>query len=210
MKIISIEGNIGSGKSTFVEQLKLKIKDEKICFLEEPVDVWNTIVDKEGITILENYYKDNKKWAFSFQMMAYISRLSILKKAIESNKYEIIITERSLYTDKHVFCQMLYDNDLIEDLEFTIYNKWFEEFNILQDIQYIYLKTNPEVSYERVIKRSRTGEKIPLSYLINCSDYHDKWLCNEKVIIIDANVENTYENVCEWINIIYGIIYGLI
>ena len=210
MKIISIEGNIGSGKSTFVEQLKLKIKDEKICFLEEPVDVWNTIVDKEGITILENYYKDNKKWAFSFQMMAYISRLSILKKAIESNKYEIIITERSLYTDKHVFCQMLYDNDLIEDLEFTIYNKWFEEFNILQDIQYIYLKTNPEVSYERVMKRSRTGEKIPLSYLINCSDYHDKWLSNEKVIIIDANVENTYENVCEWMNIIYGIIYGLI
>jgi len=210
MKIISIEGNIGSGKSTFVEQLKLKIKDEKICFLEEPVDVWNTIVDKEGITILENYYKDNKKWAFSFQMMAYISRLSILKKAIESNIYEIIITERSLYTDKHVFCQMLYDNDLIEDLEFTIYNKWFEEFNILQDIQYIYLKTNPEVSYERVMKRSRTGEKIPLSYLINCSDYHDKWLSNEKVIIIDANVENTYENVCEWMNIIYGIIYGLI
>jgi len=142
--------------------------------------------------------------------MAYISRLSILKKAIESNKYEIIITERSLYTDKHVFCQMLYDNDLIEDLEFTIYNKWFEEFNILQDIQYIYLKTNPEVSYERVMKRSRTGEKIPLSYLINCSDYHDKWLSNEKVIIIDANVENTYENVCEWMNIIYGIIYGLI
>ena len=210
MKIISIEGNIGSGKSTFVEQLKQNIKNEKICFLEEPVDVWNTIVDKEGITILENYYKDNKKWAFSFQMMAYISRLSILKKAIESNIYEIIITERSLYTDKHVFCQMLYDNDLIEDLEFTIYNKWFEEFNILQDIQYIYLKTNPEVSYERVMKRSRTGEKIPLSYLINCSDYHDKWLSNEKVIIIDANVENTYENVCEWMNIIYGIIYGLI
>ena len=210
MKIISIEGNIGSGKSTFVEQLKQNIKNEKICFLEEPVDVWNKIVDKEGITILENYYKDNKKWAFSFQMMAYISRLSILKKAIESNIYEIIITERSLYTDKHVFCQMLYDNDLIEDLEFTIYNKWFEEFNILQDIQYIYLKTNPEVSYERVMKRSRTGEKIPLSYLINCSDYHDKWLSNEKVIIIDANVENTYENVCEWINIIYGIIYGLI
>ena len=207
MKIISIEGNIGSGKSTFVEQLKQNIKNENICFLEEPVDVWNTIVDKDGITILENYYKDNKKWAFSFQMMAYISRLSLLKKAIKSNKYEIIITERSLTTDKHVFCQMLYDTDLIEDIEFTIYNKWFEEFNTIENIQYVYLKTDPEISYERVLKRSRTGETIPLSYLKNCSHYHDTWLSKEKnVIFINANVENTYENVSQWIQNIQEII----
>ena len=206
MKIISIEGNIGSGKSTFVEQLKQTLKNDNICFLQEPVEQWNKIVDKDGINILEHYYKDNKRWAFSFQMMAYISRLTLLKKAIESN-YEIIITERSLYTDKHVFCQMLYDNDLIEDIEFTIYNKWFEEFNILENIQYVYLKTDPEISYERVIKRSRSGETIPLSYLINCSDYHDTWLSNEKdVLYINANVENTYENVSQWIQHIQDII----
>ena len=206
MKIISIEGNIGSGKSTFVEQLKQTLKHDNICFLEEPVDQWNTIVDKDGITILEHYYKDNKKWAFSFQMMAYISRLSLLKKAIDSN-YEIIITERSLTTDKHVFCQMLYDTDLIEDIEFTIYNKWFEEFNILENIQYVYLKTDPEISYERVIKRSRSGETIPLSYLINCSHYHDTWLSNEKdVLMINANVDNTSENVSQWIECIQEII----
>ena len=206
MKIISIEGNIGSGKSTFVEQLKQTLKNDNICFLQEPVEQWNKIVDKDGINIVEHYYKDNKRWAFSFQMMAYISRLTLLKKAIESN-YEIIITERSLYTDKHVFCQMLYDNDLIEDIEFTIYNKWFEEFNILENIQYVYLKTDPEISYERVIKRSRSGETIPLSYLINCSDYHDTWLSNEKdVLYINANVENTYENVSQWIQHIQDII----
>lgn len=206
MKIISIEGNIGSGKSTFVEQLKQTLKNESICFLQEPVEQWNKIVDKDGINIVEHYYKDNKRWAFSFQMMAYISRLSLLKKAIESN-YEIIITERSLYTDKHVFCQMLYDTNLIEDIEFTIYNKWFEEFNILENIQYVYLKTDPEISYERVIKRSRSGETIPLSYLINCSHYHDTWLSNEKdVLYINANVENTYENVSQWIQHIQDII----
>lgn len=206
MKIISIEGNIGSGKSTFVEQLKQTLKHDNICFLQEPVELWNTIVDKDGITILEHYYKDDKKWAFSFQMMAYISRLSLLKKAIESN-YEIIITERSLTTDKNVFCQMLYDTDLIEDIEFTIYNKWFEEFNTIENIQYVYLKTDPEISYERVLKRSRWGETIPLSYLINCSHYHDKWLSNEKdVLMINANVDNTSENVSQWIECIQEII----
>lgn len=84
MKLISIEGNIGSGKSTFVEELKRNIHNERMCFLEEPVDIWNTIVDKDGITMLENYYKDSKKYAFSFQMMAYISRLSILKKRLKA------------------------------------------------------------------------------------------------------------------------------
>lgn len=206
MKLISIEGNIGSGKSTFVEELKRNIHNERMCFLEEPVDIWNTIVDKDGITMLENYYKDSKKYAFSFQMMAYISRLSILKKAIESGKYDVIITERSLYTDKHVFCQMLYDNKLIEHLEFMIYNKWFEEFNIIQDIQYVYLKTDPQVSYERVLKRSRLGETIPLAYLENCSQYHDKWLLGKDVLLINANIENTGETVNKWIKLIREIL----
>ena len=72
-RIISIEGNIGSGKSTMVEYLKQNLQnDSTICFLQEPVDIWNTIIDKNGVNIIENYYNDQKKYAFQFQMMAYI------------------------------------------------------------------------------------------------------------------------------------------
>lgn len=195
MKVISIEGNIGSGKSTLVNELKKTLQSDKICFLDEPIDVWNTIVDEDGKTMLENYYKDSKKYAFSFQMMAYISRLSILKKASET--YDVIITERSLYTDKHVFCQMLYDDGLINHLEYTIYNKWFEEFNISHQIHYVYLKTDPTTSYDRVIKRNRHGETIPLSYLEKCHMYHDNWLHDKDPLIIDANMEHSPEYVTQ-------------
>ena len=205
MKFISIEGNIGSGKSTLVEELKRHIHNERICFLEEPVELWNTIMDKDGITMIENYYKDTKKYAFSFQMMAYISRLSILKKAIESNQYDVILSERCLYTDKHVFCQMLYDNNLIDHLEYSVYNKWFDEFNIISHIQYVYLKTDPQISYERVLKRSRMGESIPFDYLETCSQYHDNWLCKD-TLVIDANVENSPDNVAKWIELIREIL----
>lgn len=186
MKIISIEGNIGSGKSTFLNFLKQSFTNPRVCFLDEPVELWSTVVDEEGVTILENFYKD-KSYSFSFQMLAYISRLSILKKAIQSKQYDIIIMERSLDTDKNVFCQMLYDKKDINQIEFTIYNKWFDEFKVNHVIEYVYLKTRPDVSFERVLKRNRTGETIPLAYLEQCHEYHENWLKYEKCLVLDAN-----------------------
>ena len=79
MKIISIEGNIGSGKSTFVQYLKNHFGDE-VCFLDEPVDIWNTIVDKDNVNIIENYYKDQKKiCVFISNDGLYISLITIEK-----------------------------------------------------------------------------------------------------------------------------------
>ena len=60
--------------------------------------------------------------------MAYISRLNLLRKTIEENPGKIIISERSLSTDKYVFAQMLYDSKNMEHIEFEIYNKWFYHF----------------------------------------------------------------------------------
>ena len=193
MKIISIEGNIGSGKSTFVQYLKNHFSDE-VCFLDEPVDIWNTIVDKDNVNIIENYYKDQKKYAFSFQMMAYISRLSLLKRAIESESYKYIITERSLNTDREVFCKMLYDDKLIEEIEYNIYIKWFDEFKPNVETQYIYLRCEPLIAEKRVIERSRKGETIPLEYLEKCHQYHEQWLNKENTVYLNSNEhkENIY------------------
>ena len=55
------------------------------------------------------------------------SRLAILKQAIETG-YKYIITERCLDTDKHIFCQMLYDDGFINEIEFQIYNNWYDTF----------------------------------------------------------------------------------
>jgi len=191
--IISIDGNIGSGKSTLYNKLQTHYKDNKdICFVPEPVDDWRDIVDKNGTPILTNLYQDTKKFAFRFQMMAYISRLNLLRKAIKQN-YKIIITERCVQTDRNVFAKMLYDDGNIEHDEYQIYNKWFYEF--LDEINIagiIYVKANPEICDQRVKIRAREGETIPLEYLQKCHKYHEEWLCNEKnKMVIDANVDIT-------------------
>ena len=186
MRIISIEGNIGSGKSTVINNLKQLYKqkyDHEIYFLEEPVNEWTEVQDLNGTNIIEKFYNDQYKYSFSFQMMAYISRLALLKKAIKycnENNINLIICERSLETDKNVFCKMLYDAKKIEEVNYQIYLKWFDEFiKEYNDFYYIYIKTEPTKALERVNKRSRTGETIPLEYLIKCNDYHNDWL--EKV-----------------------------
>ena len=192
---ITIQGNIGSGKSTLVTVLNEKYgSDKRVCFLQEPVNVWDTITDENGTTILELYYKDQNKYAFSFQMMAYISRLSTLRKAL-SEGYDIIIAERSLETDKNVFAQMIYDDKNISEVEYNIYLMWFEEFqeNIPEE-QIVYLRTSPEVAMERINKRGRVGENIPFEYIEKCHNYHEKWLSHKNpppnMLFLDANADH--------------------
>lgn len=211
VKIISIDGNIGSGKSTLMEELKRYFIDNKnIVFLKEPVDEWETITDENDKTILEKFYGDSSKYGFSFQIMAYISRLDIMRKEIKKNPNAIFISERSLFTDKFVFAQMLFDSGSIELVNYKIYLKWFDTFaDDFPISKVIYVNTGPEICHQRIIKRSRTGESnIPLDYLQNCHKYHNNMLntnsedciCKDQ-LVLNGNID-IYENksqLHEWI-----------
>lgn len=203
--IISIDGNIGSGKSSIVKYLQKNFeyfcnnksnKINKICFLEEPVKIWESITDiSSNETIIEKFYKNSKKYSFAFQMMAYISRLSILKEELQKD-FDFIITERSIYTDRNIFAKMLYLEKNIDDIEWQVYNKWFDEFSsITKDIKIVYIRTTPEICDKRIKIRNRKGENIPIEYLKNCNYYHDSWLNNPqlieegKVLVINGNEE---------------------
>lgn len=212
--VLSFDGNIGSGKSTLVEEArKLLFKSSSvtqpfsnIVFLQEPVDIWKTIVDETGTTILAKFYADQETWSFAFQMMAYISRLSILKKTIKENPNALIITERCVYTDRNVFAKMLYDSKKINQIEYTIYLKWFDEF--LEDTPVhgiVYLDVTPEICFERIAKRGREGEVIPVEYLRECERYHKDWISNidysTSLCTLDGNTdsEKNPEIISTWI-----------
>lgn len=213
--IISIEGNIGAGKSTLIKQIQ-NYFERNVVFIQEPIDEWNTIQTKENKTILECFYENQEKYAFSFQMMAYISRIATLQKAIEENPNSILIVERSVYTDKFVFAKMLYDNGQINEIEHQIYLKWFDFFLCkLPNVYTIYLRTNPSICLERIKKRNREGEEnISIAYLENCHKYHEDWIYSNidvtNTLIINANsnrekndytdiIELMEENINSWI-----------
>lgn len=201
---ISLEGSIASGKSTLIRHLQQRLSSDEIVFLKEPVDIWESIKDpKDGENILEKFYKDPAKYAFSFQVMAYASRLSIIRKTIEDHpKCKVILCERSLDADRNIFAKMLHHDGLIDDIHFQIYNHFFNEYSqdyALRGI--VYIDADPEVCMTRIGMRGRHGEeKIKLDYLQKCRDYHEKWITegedmgeNCEVLKIQTNSHATYK-----------------
>lgn len=242
--IVSVEGNIGSGKSTLTRYLQEKYMDDyiknggmyktdadktlspmpNIVFLQEPVDAWSRICDDKGVTILEHFYQDQEKYAFAFQMMAYISRLNLLKTTIEEHPGAIIVTERSLYTDKHVFMRMLNDGKQINAIERAIYEEWFDSFTDGFKLDgVVYVSATPEKCKDRVENRSRDGENtISLDYLHKCHDYHEDMLKEENratyikpkdnaygtILTLDGN--QTFGEVCDiWCQDVFSYIYSI-
>lgn len=195
--IISIEGNIGAGKTTILDQLQEYMKDNKrVAFLREPVDVWEKIKDKKtGETVLQKFYANKEKYAFPFQVMAYSTRLSAIRNILKQD-YDVIVCERSLEADKHIFAKMLHHDGLIDDVSFQIYNHFYQEYSEDCSLSAIvYIDADAEVCHRRVGKRSRTGEsEISLEYLQKCKVYHDDWLCqtNTPVLGLNTNADVVY------------------
>jgi len=90
---------------------------------------------------------------------------------------------------------MLYDSGNIEDVEYQIYNKWFDEFSDIELSGIVYVNVSPEVCLDRTQKRNRKGEQsIPLKYLHDCHRYHEMWLAGvENVLVVRDNNFNLRE-----------------
>ena len=160
--------------------------------------------DKNGVDILTKFYGNQEKYAFTFQMMAYISRQALVRKAIRENPNSVIISERCVFTDKNVFAKMLYESDKIDEIEYTIYTKWFDEFaDETKCDGHIYLRATPQTCYNRVLKRDRSGETIPIEYLTSCHDNHDNWLTQiGSTLVLNGDIDCDseileYENLAE-------------
>lgn len=192
--IISVEGNIGSGKTTFLNNLENKFKNnENICILREPVELWQTIGESgggggngDGIleNILQKFYKDPSKYSLAFQILAYITRLQMLENAIRK-KYKIIILERCVRIDEPIFINMLKDYDAINETEIQIYRMVIAFINskteyIPHDV-IIYIDAPVDICLSRVRSRNRGGEEnITYEYLAKCEHYYKIWLDKER------------------------------
>ena len=187
-KIIFIEGNIASGKTTFIGLLQNHIPDSQIIY--EPLEMWKGLMDDKEKNILDYFYSDKKKYAYPFQSYAFFSRVC---KAREIDKTKnIIFLERSIFSDKNIFAKNCYETGIMTNIEWKLYNAWFnwmKELLPFKESKFIYLRCEPEISYNRLKERNRSEEKeVSLDYLKEIHQKHEEWFNdNDDVKVLDAS-----------------------
>lgn len=204
-RIVSLEGNIGAGKTTIMDTLKeIYANDPRFLFVEEPVQMWEKICDKSGKNMIKKYYENPIKYAFAFQIMAFQTRLQLLKEAIAySDSVTTIVMERSLDADYHIFAKMLAEEGVMEDVEHEIYVQMSTEALKEYGVDgIIWLDTDYEECFRRVGKRAREGEEaLEMRYLRKCSEYHVEWLGADSGFVcrVDGSDEVDLERICRYL-----------
>lgn len=192
-----IEGNIGAGKSTFLRIMGNYLAAQCVF---EPHQEWQNV---GGENLLDHFYKDTRRWAYTFQSYAFITRVRAQERDKVLPGHPIQLSERSVYSDRYCFAKNCYEMGLMSSLEWKLYQEWFAwlvEGYTQKPAGFIYLRTKPEVCYQRLIQRNRSEEvAITLDYLRLLHDKHENWLVHKRdvaeslqnvpVLILDCDTD---------------------
>lgn len=184
-EMILLEGNIGAGKSTLGEMIK---STNEFAFIPEPVTSWQKDFPDN---LLGLFYQDSKRWAFTFQIVAFITRAKTWTEVLAMTNHSRVILERSIYCDRNVFAKNCFEESKMSRTEWLIYCRlwdWLQSHWCVEPDKIIYLRTPAELCLKRLQERERKEEVgIPLGYLKDLERLHDDWLLgNAKAIIIDG------------------------
>jgi deoxyadenosine/deoxycytidine kinase len=156
--LIIVEGNIGAGKSSITKAIAEKIK---AYAMYEPV---------ESNPYLEDFYKDQKRWALEMQYWLMAKRYKMHEEAIEHimKTGQAVIMDRSIYGDA-VFAKKNWMDNNIDDRGFKAYMQHRNLYvnRLLTPNITIYLDVLPETCHHRILNlRKRDAESaIPIAYL---------------------------------------------
>ncbi|MDK2946151.1 deoxynucleoside kinase [Geotoga petraea] len=174
---ITLEGNIGSGKTTLANALFEKMDADYLILEEfEKNPYLSLLYEKADV-------------AFETEMFFLVSRYSQLKN---DNQDGLIISDYDMFKNL-VFAETTIKNK--EELQ-----KFKSIYNILniksaRSDLIVYLDTSVDTVVNRIKKRNRSMEiKLDKDYLANLNKNYKKYLKDmDNVILIDANEFNVFD-----------------
>jgi deoxyadenosine/deoxycytidine kinase len=184
-RMILLEGNIGAGKSTVGRTLK---ESGLFDFIEEPVEAWQ---DGFASNLLDAFYSDMGRWAFTFQITAFVTRAKTWQEVLGLTNHRRVVLERSIFTDRYVFASNSHQLGGMTDVEWQVYcGLWdFLASNYCVEPDCIlYYRTPAEICLERVRVRARHEESsLSLEYLHQLEALHDEWLLEHpNAVVLDG------------------------
>jgi len=172
---ISVEGNIGAGKTTLAHLLAKHYNARLIleAFADNP--------------FLPKFYENPRQYAFPLELFFMAERYKQLKELVHTKDlFQSITVSDYLFTKCLLFAKV----NLPED-EFRLYQKLFEIINqqLVQPDIVIYLHASVNKLQENIKKRNRSYEQsIPDEYLFNIQETYTNYIRqhNIKTLFIDA------------------------
>ena len=169
--VIVLAGMIGSGKSTYTALISEALGSE--AFYES--------VDDNRI--LEKFYEDPKRWAFSLQIYFLNTRFRSIKAAFQHKNN---VLDRSIYEDA-LFTRINYEEGNMSEPEMDTYLDLLD--NMMEELDsmpkkspdlLIYLRGSLDTVLERIEKRGRDFEQIEknaglLDYYKHLHGQYDEW-----------------------------------
>ncbi|MBD0294369.1 MAG: deoxynucleoside kinase, partial [Flavisolibacter sp.] len=171
---VTIEGNIGAGKTTLAHLLAKHYNARLILeqFADNP--------------FLPKFYEDPKKYAFPLELFFMAERFKQLKELIQQKDlFQSLTISDYLFTKCLLFAKI----NLPED-EFRLYQRLFEIIHqqLVQPDILIYLHAPVSKLQQNIRKRNRSYEQnIPDSYLYSIQETYTHYIkqSNLKTIFVD-------------------------
>lgn len=173
-KTIVIEGNIGCGKTTLINNL-------------EPIEKWSNF---HGTNLLKLMYDNPTRWSSAFQSYAL---LTMLENHLIPIGNSAKVMERCILSTRYCFLENHKLKKTIDNVNASILNEWFDfslQTTPINIDLIIYLQTTPENLKKRINYRNRQEEEnIEYIYLETLNTRYDNWLLYKKT-------PNSFPNYC--------------
>ncbi len=166
-RYIAVAGNIGSGKSTFVE------------YLCEKYNVKPFFEPNDQNPYLEDFYTDMNAWAFQSQIYFLAAKFA-LHQELDATQ-QSVIQDRTLWEDAEIFVENLRRQRIMDKRDYDTYRTIYESIrdNIRPPDLMIYLRCPVRIVKQRIAMRGREMEQdIPTGYLTRLHNLYEKWIEN--------------------------------
>lgn len=194
--VILIDGVVGSGKSSLSEKLSKSLD----------LKMYEELANDDTISLLSEFYKDQKRWSFTLQVHFLNERFKMIKQIHKNNGG---ILDRSIFGDR-IFAELLHENGKMTKEEFATYNTLLD--SMLEHAQppklLIYIDCSVDLAIERIKKRNREMELgVERSYWEKLNNKYVEWYSNYnispkfslKADSYDCNNEKDIENITKMV-----------
>jgi deoxyadenosine/deoxycytidine kinase len=177
--LITIAGNIGSGKSSLTLLLHQRFS-------------WHPYFESvDDNPYLEDFYADMKRWSFHLQVY-FLSQRFMTHREISAGG-GMVVQDRSIYEDAEIFAHNLHDMGRMDDRDYDNYQALYRVMTSYlrpPDLM-IYLRAGVPTLLEQINQRGRAFEQsMENEYLERLNRLYEEWISGYtlgELLVIDTD-----------------------